>query len=97
MNLSTLQLFPAFDALSAASIGAQAKLDAYHLQVLAVSPDHQRKGVGKALIEHVKEKVRAGAGVGALMYLEAATDDNVSSAMQSLRGSLANVLAGRDL
>ncbi|KAL0579920.1 hypothetical protein V5O48_002091 [Marasmius crinis-equi] len=47
----------------------------YHLQLFGVSPDHQRKGVGKALLRHVEEKARS---EGRDVVLETFTPGNVA-------------------
>ncbi|RPD60188.1 hypothetical protein L226DRAFT_535116 [Lentinus tigrinus ALCF2SS1-7] len=48
-----------YDALVERSQGAGVKLGGYHLQVIGTSPEHQKKGVGRALIDYVEKKAHA--------------------------------------
>jgi ribosomal protein S18 acetylase RimI-like enzyme len=38
--------------------GPGLKRASYHLQVLGILPEYQKRGIGKALIDHVATKVR---------------------------------------
>lgn len=47
-----------YDALVEKSLGPGVKVASYHLQLLGTAPDHQRKGVAKALTQYGDAKVR---------------------------------------
>ena len=50
-RLHSRQFLEEYDALTDRSFGAGVKLAGYHLQLLGVSPAHQRKGAAKALFK----------------------------------------------
>lgn len=52
------QFLSQYDELVERSHGPGVKLGGYHLQVIGTVPEHQKKGVGKALIQYVENKVR---------------------------------------
>ena len=54
------QLHGRYDELSELSYGPGIKLGAYHCQLLGVSPKHQHRGVGGALMAYAEEKVSNG-------------------------------------
>jgi GNAT superfamily N-acetyltransferase len=41
---------PTFERLVESSIGTECKLNSWYLHILAVHPEHQKKGVGRKLI-----------------------------------------------
>ncbi|KAI0776856.1 hypothetical protein BD413DRAFT_231015 [Trametes elegans] len=46
-----------YEELSERFLGPGVKLGAYHLQVIGVAPEHQRKGVATALLQYAEAKV----------------------------------------
>ncbi|KAI0649020.1 acyl-CoA N-acyltransferase [Trametes meyenii] len=48
-----------YDILVEQSLGPGVKLGGYHLQLIGVSPDHQRKGVATALMKYAETKAHA--------------------------------------
>ena len=52
------QFLSQYDDLVERSHGPGVKLGGYHLQVIGTLPEHQKKGVGRALIQYVENKVR---------------------------------------
>ncbi|KAH8830558.1 hypothetical protein DL96DRAFT_952737 [Flagelloscypha sp. PMI_526] len=50
--------YVAYDAFCDGILGAGQKRANYHLQLLAVHPEHQRKGIARALLEPVEAKAR---------------------------------------
>ncbi len=54
----SMQFLNQYDDLVERSLGPGIKLSGYHLQVIGVSPDHQRKGAAAALMNYAEGKVR---------------------------------------
>ena len=52
------QFLGQYDELVERSHGTGVKLGGYHLQVIGTLPEHQKKGVGTALMQYVEKKVR---------------------------------------
>ena len=52
-----IQFLTRYDELAEQSFGSGAKLAGYHLQLLGVAPQYQRKGIGRALIRWAEIKV----------------------------------------
>lgn len=48
---------PKYNTMSTKALGDGTKHAAWHLQVLAVLPEHQNKGIGKSLMKAVESKV----------------------------------------
>ncbi|KIJ46377.1 hypothetical protein M422DRAFT_165121, partial [Sphaerobolus stellatus SS14] len=51
------KFLPQYEEFTTSVLGG-VKRDSWHLQTIGVAPEHQRKGIAKALINAVKEKVR---------------------------------------
>lgn len=51
------QFKPTFSKWTEETIGPEYKLNAWALQIVGVSPEHQRKGITKKLIETVEKLV----------------------------------------
>ncbi|KZT21941.1 hypothetical protein NEOLEDRAFT_1072725 [Neolentinus lepideus HHB14362 ss-1] len=49
---------PKFSEATTKALGEEVKKDAWHLQLIAVLPEHQGKGIGTALVKPVFERVR---------------------------------------
>ncbi|CDO74669.1 hypothetical protein BN946_scf184828.g9 [Trametes cinnabarina] len=48
-----------YDELVDKTVGANVKLSGYHLQLIGVHPDHQKKGVGSTLMKYAESKAHA--------------------------------------
>ena len=57
------QFLSQYDELVERSHGSGVKLGGYHLQVIGILPEHQKKGVATALVQYVETKVRDLTGV----------------------------------
>lgn len=80
---------PKYNTMSTKALGDGTKLAAWHLQVLAVLPELQNKGIGKSLMKAVESKVgylyysdsrlniAQASAQGVSTCLEAATEKNV--------------------
>lgn len=55
---AAVQFLNQYDELVEGSLGPGVKLAGYHLQVIGVSPAHQRKGAAGALMSYAQAKVR---------------------------------------
>jgi GNAT superfamily N-acetyltransferase len=55
LTLAT-QYRPDFANLTEKLLGSRGKLDSWYLNLLAVDPDHRRRGVARALIDTIREK-----------------------------------------
>ncbi|KIJ48408.1 hypothetical protein M422DRAFT_247748 [Sphaerobolus stellatus SS14] len=66
---------PQYGELTTSLLGDGVKRRSWHLQTLGVAPEHQQKGIAKALINVIKEKVSKD---GANLCLETTTEINVS-------------------
>ena len=51
------QFLDSYGVLTDRVLGPGVKVGAYHLQLIGVSPSHQRKGVATALMRTAEEKV----------------------------------------
>jgi len=70
-----LERYESFTTASlSAALGDIGKLDNWHLQVLGVVPQHQRKGLGTALIRPIALKARE---KGLSLIVETETEDAV--------------------
>jgi GNAT superfamily N-acetyltransferase len=52
-----IQYLPDCERLLPEQLAAKTRLGAWHLHEIATAPEHQRKGVARALIDAVKEQV----------------------------------------
>ncbi|TDL20991.1 hypothetical protein BD410DRAFT_790364 [Rickenella mellea] len=68
-------LLPMCETLDEKTIGSSAKLASYHLQFLAVAPESQGKGIGKALVMSIQSQADK---LGVDTCLETATELNIS-------------------
>jgi GNAT superfamily N-acetyltransferase len=48
-------MFPNYGALTTSALGEGTKKASWHCQLLATSPEHQRKGLARALVEEVEK------------------------------------------
>ncbi|KAI0636031.1 hypothetical protein C8Q77DRAFT_1216522 [Trametes polyzona] len=64
-----------YDALVERSLGPGVKIGAYHLQLIGVAPDHQKKGIATALTTYAESKAHA---VKVPSVLETAGPTNVA-------------------
>lgn len=55
--MDSFQFLPQYAEFGEEAFGTGVKLEAWHLQLLAVDPQYQRKGIAKALIDTIKQKV----------------------------------------
>ncbi|EIW57678.1 uncharacterized protein TRAVEDRAFT_65412 [Trametes versicolor FP-101664 SS1] len=69
-----------YDALVEKSLGPGVKVGSYHLQLLGTAPDHQRKGVAKALTQYGDAKARA-AGVSSVLETVGPTNVSIYKAL----------------
>ncbi|KAL1949595.1 hypothetical protein VTO73DRAFT_8476 [Trametes versicolor] len=69
-----------YDELVEGSLGPGVKLAGYHLQVIGVSPAHQRKGAAGALMSYAQAKARA-AKVPTLLETVGATNVTIYKAL----------------
>ncbi|CAK5280064.1 unnamed protein product [Mycena citricolor] len=53
------QYRPEFASLTARLLGERGKLDSWYLNLFAVDPDYQRRGMARALVEAVRDQVSA--------------------------------------
>lgn len=58
IHRAAVQFLNQYDELVEGSLGPGVKLSGYHLQVIGVSPAHQRKGAAAALMSYAQAKVR---------------------------------------
>ncbi|KAJ3502302.1 hypothetical protein NMY22_g18629 [Coprinellus aureogranulatus] len=68
------EFLPGYEKLTAYHLGEGTKLKAWHLQTLATAPKYQKKGVGRALVEIIKQKAQE---EGKVICLETDTPVNV--------------------
>lgn len=59
-SLICLQFLPKYSNQTTAALGEGEKLASWHLQLIGVSPELQRKGIGSALIDVISNKVGHG-------------------------------------
>lgn len=57
-SLICFQFLPKYSNQTTSALGEGVKLASWHLQLIGVSPEHQRKGIGSALIDLISTKVR---------------------------------------
>jgi len=62
-----------FDAMNEKCLGENAKLNGWHLQLLGVHPDYQKKGISTAFDKAISEKALAAQPEGAILCLETVT------------------------
>ena len=53
------KFLPKYEAQTTSALGEGAKFAAWHLQLIGVLPEHQKKGIGGALIKSVESKVES--------------------------------------
>jgi ribosomal protein S18 acetylase RimI-like enzyme len=56
-SLTIPQILKGYDTAISAAVGPTAWCDKWSLTALAVSPEHQGKGIGKALLKACEEQV----------------------------------------
>lgn len=66
---------PTYSTFVEESLGVGVKHDSWHLLTLAVTPEHQRKGIGRALVDVVRAKAK---GEGKKMCLEVENSTNLA-------------------